>query len=452
MSGFAAPAGAPAGERVAPGSRPLPLAAVAALFLERQHLHRPRARRLGSSALARFVTDVGGIQMDTINVLDRAHHLTLWSRFGPYDRSRLERLVYREHVLFEYWAHAACLVPTGHFRYWRRAMLDYRVGHTGWARFLRGNPGLLGAIEAAIRERGPLANADFERPPGHKGSGWWTWKPATHALHCLWMTGRTLVHSRVHFQKRYDLAERVMPDALALAPPASEEFRRWHLRLALHAMGAASERDLGSYLTFPRWPASERRRTLRAALRSGEVVALPIAGERAPWFALAEDEPALERAARRRVPPSRGTTLLSPFDSFLWHRERTLRLFGFDYRLEVYTPGHKRVHGYYSLPILHDGRLIGRLDAKNHREERRLEVRSVHFEPWFAKGEPPPVRRDGSGPLAVEPALAGVGSALRSLAAFVEARRIVLGRVSPARMARPLARALRESGSPGRTR
>jgi hypothetical protein len=152
----------------------------------------------------------------------------------------------------------------------------------------------------------------------------------------------------------------------------------------------------------------------------------------------------LERAVRRRSPPSRGTTLLCPFDSFLWHRERTRKLFGFDYRIEVYTPGHQRVHGYYSLPILHDGQLIGRLDAKNHREECRLEVRSVHFEEWFASGRTPPVG-DGA-PMPLEPALAGVGDALRSLAEFVGAERTTLGRVSPAKLAAPLRREMARAG------
>ena len=118
----------------------IPLRAVTALFLARQHLARPRRRPLTAGRLVRFVEDVGGIQMDSINVLDRAHYLTLWSRFGPYDRTRLDRLVYRRRLLFEYWAHAACLVPVSALPWWRRAMLDYRTRHTGWAGWLRRNP------------------------------------------------------------------------------------------------------------------------------------------------------------------------------------------------------------------------------------------------------------------------------------------------------------------------
>jgi uncharacterized protein len=434
---------------VSPG-RPLPRAAVAALFLERQHLDRPRSRPLTAAGLVRFAEDAGGIQLDSINVLERAHLLTLWSRFGAYDRAALERLVYRRRLLFEYWAHAACLVPTTHFPMWRRAMLDYEVRHTGWTSWLRKHRPTLERVERAFRERGPLGNADFADPRARRPqAGWWAWKPESHAMDYLWKKGVLGVHSRVHFQRRLDLLERLLPGPLALAPLPRGEFARWHVRRSLHAMGAATPTDLRMYLSYPRVDAARRRATLAAMRRSGELAEVAVAGERAPWLALAEDLPALASAARRRTRRARGTTLLSPFDSFLWHRERTKALFGFDYRIEVYTPGHKRVHGYYSLPILHEGALIGRLDAKNHREARRLEVRSVHFEGWFADGAPAPPE-DGPAP-AVEPALAGVAEALGSLAVFVGARSVTLGRVSPAGLAGPMRRAMNTDSTAGAT-
>lgn len=419
-----------------------PPRAVAALFIERQHLERPRATRLSAASLERFAADTGGIQLDSINVLERAHYLTAWNRFGVYDRAALDRLVYRKRVLFEYWAHAACLVATTQLPMWRRAMLDYRVRQTGWSTWLRKHARTRQAVEDAIRERGPLANADFlhERPRG--AAGWWNWKPAMHALHHLWMTGRLMIDSRVHFQKRYDLAERIVPEFEHIEAPAAAEFRRWHIRRSLHAMGAATEMDLSKYLTFPRFARGQRRASLRALLGVGEVVEVAVEGSAARWLALAEDLPALAAASRRRR-VARGTALLAPFDSFLWHRDRTSRLFGFDYRIEVYTPSHKRTHGYYTLPILHEGQLLGRLDAKTHRAEKRLEVRSVHFERWFRDGEAPPAtawHREGA---EVEPALAGISEAVRSLAAFVGAERVTLGPVVPAKLRSPLARALR---------
>ena len=420
----------------------LPSGAVAALFLERQHLAAPRTRSLTPGRLARFVEDVGGLQLDSINVLDRAHYLTLWSRFGPYDRTRLDWLVYDRRLLFEYWAHAACLVPTSSFPWWRRAMLDYRTSHTGWSGWLRKNGRVLSAVRAAVEANGPMANGDFAgRRPSGQAAGWWNWRPAQHALHYLWMTGALTIHSRRHFQKRYDLLERALGPASSVEPVSSAEFTRWHLERSLHAMGAATETDLARYLTFPRFAPGVRRKMLRELVESGDASEVQVEGTSARWLALTRDLPALARAAdgRSRV---RGTTLLSPFDSLLWHRERVARLFGFDYRIEVYTPGPQRVHGYYTLPILHDGRFIGRVDAKTDRAARRLEVRHVHFERWFKNAA-----AKGGERVDQDAALTGLTEALRSLATFVDADGIRLDRVTPGRLRAPLARQLRAAAS-----
>jgi hypothetical protein len=410
--------------------------AVRALFLHRQHLTRPRAAGLTAGRLTRFVEDVGGLQLDSINVIDRAHYLTVWSRFGPYDRAALDRLVYRRRLLFEYWAHAACLVPTATLPWWRRAMLDYRVRHTGWSDWLKKNGKVVARVRAAVAANGPMGNADFasRRPPGGR-SGWWDWKPAQHALHYLWMTGALAIESRRHFHKRFDLMERVIPAAGGVEAVSRDAFARWHVERSLHAMGAATEADLRGYLTFPRFAPGARRGALRALVAEGLVTEITVEGSPGVWFALTRDLPALARAARTAA-PSHGTTMLAPFDSLLWFRDRVKRLFGYEYRIEVYTPGAQRVHGYYTLPILHDGHLIGRVDAKAHRTERRLEVRHVHFEPWVAEGRAAP----GFGePLGEADVLAGVGEALGSLATFVGASTVALGRVTPSRLAAPLA-------------
>ncbi len=377
--------------------------------------------------------------MDSINVLDRAHYVTVWSRFGPYDRARLDRLVYRRRLLFEYWAHAACLVPTSALPWWRRAMLDYRVRHTGWSDWLRRNPKVLGQVKAVVSAKGPMGNADFEgcRPNGR--GGWWSRRLVQHALHYLWMTGALTIHSRRHLNKRFDLFERAIPAVLDCETVSSEEFQRWHVERSLHAMGAATEADLTGYLTFPRFRPGARRNALRAMIERGEVA--EIEGSRRRWLALTRDLPALARQRSRAPSASQGTALLSPFDSLLWYRARVKRLFGLDGRIEIYTPGHKRVHGYYTLPILHHGHLIGRVDAKAHRLERRLEVRHAHFEPWFAAAGAPP---GGKGPMDQDEAIAGLAESLRSLGAFVAGDEIALRRVTPHRLRAPLARALRE--------
>ena len=417
--------------------RPLPLRAVTALFLERQHLARPRALPLTAGRLVRFAEDAGGIQLDSINVLDRAHYLTVWARFGPYDRAWLDRIVYRRRLLFEYWAHAACLVPATRLPWWRRAMLDYRTRHTGWSDYLRRNPRILARVREAIASNGPMAHSDFEGRRT-KESGWWSWKPVQHAFHFLWMTGALAVHSRQHFNKRFDLIERCLPGVDGCEDVSAEAFRRWHVERSLHAMGAATEQDLAGYMTFPRFGPGVRRTALRTLLERGEVSEVAVEGSGARWYVLTRDLPALARARRAPV-LSRGTTLLAPFDSLMWYRGRVARLFGFDYRIEVYTPGPQRVHGYYTLPILHDGHFIGRVDAKAHRAERELEVRHVHFEPWFAASEPAPIH---GARVEREAALAGVADALRSLATFVAGDEIVLRRVSPHRLRAPLQRAV----------
>jgi len=329
-------------------------------------------------------------------------------------------------------------VPTSTLPWWRRAMLDYRSRHTGWSGWLRRNAKVLSTVQAAVRANGPMGNADFEgRRPA--GGGWWSWRPVQHALHHLWMTGALTIHSRQHFQKRYDLLERAMPDALAVEPVSSEEFQRWHVERSLRAMGAATEVDLARYLTFPRFKPGVRRAALRGMLERGEITEIEIEGTPGRWLALTRDLPALARAGRAPA-PSIGTTLLSPFDSFMWHRDRVARLFSFDYRIEVYTPGPQRVHGYYTLPILHHGHLIGRVDAKSHRAERRLEVRHVHFEPWFAAAGAPP---SGWGRVDQDQALAGVTAALGSLGIFVGADEVEISRVTPRRLRAPLVQLLR---------
>jgi len=412
---------------------------VTTLFLERQHLARPRASALTAGRLRRFAEDVGGIQLDSINVLERAHYLTIWSRFGPYDRAWLDRQIYRRRLLFEYWAHAACLVPASDFPWWRRAMLDYRSRHTGWSGWLRRNGKMLKTVREAVQANGPMGNGDFEgRRPAGRG-GWWSWRPVQHALHHLWMTGALAIHSRQHFQKRYDLLERALPDALGVEPVSSVEFQRWHIERSLRAMGAATELDVARYLTFPRFRPGARRAALRQMLERGEITEIELEGAPGRWLALTSDLPALARAGRAGT-PSHGTTLISPFDSLMWHRARVARLFGFDYRIEVYTPGPKRVHGYYTLPILHHGYLIGRVDAKSHRADRRLEVRHVHFEPWFAAAGSPP---SGTGRLDQDEAIAGVAGALRSLATFVGGDDVDLRRVTPRRLRPALVRSLR---------
>jgi uncharacterized protein YcaQ len=367
--------------------------------------------------------------MDSINVVDRGHYLTVWSRFGPSDRAAFDRLAYRRRVLFEYFAHMACLVSVEHLARWRGVMDNLAAHRTGWRLWAKKNAKVVRAVEDAIRERGPLANSDFKHPRPKGESGWWNWKPANFALNYLWLTGHTAVHSRVHFQKRYDLIERVFPGVRDLAPTSPDEFHRWHVTQSLHAMGAATGADLRMYLTYPRACRRSAQRALDALLRSGEgrgdrgSKAMLRAGSRSP-----PTIPRLAAAARRRH-AARGSALLSPFDSFLWHRERTKRLFGYDYRIEVYTPGHKR-----------GARLLRAADLPR-RPSRRPARRQGHRAEQQARGAQRPLRavaregysctRGGVGHVSPDAALAG--SQTRSARSRPSGRRALHARARGAR-------------------
>ena len=386
----------------------------------------PAARAtLGAAAWTRFAEDVGGIQLDSIKRGDAPTILTVWSRFGPYDRKAFERLAYRRRLMFEYWAHAACLVPIAHFPAWRRAMHDYSTRSRGWSAWLKKNRSVLRTVEQAIQERGALGNADFARPPLPPGkqAGWWNWKPAQHALdYCgEWST---TVHSRVHFTKRFDLAERVLPQVLATEPLARLDFLQWHVRRSLHAMGAATWADLRGYLSFP---AHDHRRapagpgsTLEDRRRRRSTVA----GAAGKGYALATDLDALAKqvgsARRRAAAPCWRPSI--PFSGTAPARPPV----GFDYRMRSTRP--VQAHARSTRCRLHNGQIIGRVDPRP--TARRGGSRRATF--TLSAGSWPAARRPlrAGGASTARPAPGNRG-ALRSLAAFVGADRITLGRVNP---------------------
>ena len=415
--------------------------AVAALFLERQWLDRPRQRKLSAATLAGFAAQTCGVQIDSVNVVDRAHQLTLWSRFGEYDRAKLERLIYEQRVLFEYLTHVACFVDARDLPFHKAIMVDtpnrFERRHRGW---LRKQRDMIEEVDRTIAERGPLGNADFGqgKKPGERG-GWWSWRPSTHALDYLLKAGRIGVHSRVHFHKRYASLPKVLPRFVDTKPIPLEQAYRERMTRSLAAMGAASMADLRAYWTWPMWPMPEQRATLKKLIDEDVVSEVKVEGEKSPWYALSADVRALAAAGRKRA-GSLGTALLSPFDSFLWHRERVHGLWRYFYRIEIYVPGHKRQHGYYSLPVMHDGQLVARIDLKTHRERGVLEAKHAHFEPWFAAGEAPPGVSWGA--IDRDQAIAGIGEALRSLARHVGVERVSLARTTPARLKPALAGAL----------
>jgi uncharacterized protein YcaQ len=355
------------------------LLAVAAQGLDR----RPPARvRRDKDLLLATIRHLGCIQLDTISVISRSHETVLWSRLGPYDPALLSELHYPDEALIEYWAHAAALVPIDYFPYFRRYMASFAERYADW---FKENQPLLDRVLGAVRERGPLPARHFERPEGPKPDPW-TWyggKPERQALDALWTIGELMILKREAFQRTYELTERLLPGARDGDLPPLEEEQRWFTGRALTALGVATPRWVADYFrsgSKPHVHFTAAAKTLAALADEGLAVPAEVEGLSDPTWISRESRALLEELRSGGKKPSL-TTLLTPFDNLIWHRGRTADLFGFDYKIEVYTPAPKRIYGYYNMPILHRGRLVGRLDPSYDRRARVLTVRTLHLEP-----------------------------------------------------------------------
>lgn len=381
----------------------------------------PRPTRVGRAALRRLLLTHANVQLDSVNAVARTHELVPFSRLGPYDPAELRRVVYGERVMFEYWGHAMSWVPMAEYRYFLPRMERRRTEPRGWWGDVRARyPELYPAVLERIRSEGPLGTSAFEDPRDGRGS-WWDLKPAKLVLEDLFDQGILMVADRRSgFQRVYDLAERVLPPGLDLSRPSDDAAARHLLLRAARALGVGTARDLADYF---RLRLTEANRALRDLLEARSVVSAAVEG----WKETAYAPPELLGRSPRR--PRHRPMLLSPFDPLVWERSRALRLFGFEYRIEIYTPEPKRRYGYYVLPLLADGRLIGRVDARNDRAGRTLNVPAAYLEPEFGRHEAAPM---------------AMATALGDLARFLRAERIIVGRTEPARLLEPLRRALDE--------
>ena len=334
---------------------------------------RPAARPDGAALLA-AVARLGLLQIDSVNVLVRAHYLPLFSRLGPYDPALLDRAAYdgRERALFEYWGHAASLLPVDAYPLfrWRMARAEQARGLYGsLAKFARLRRPFVQAVLAEIADRGPLAASELSRGGRARGA-WWGWSDGKAALEWLFWIGRVTTSTRRRFERVYDLTERALPArALAAPVPAEAEAHRALLRAAARALGVATERDLGDYY---RLGVSDARPRLAELVEAGELLPAAVEGWKDPAYLHAE------AGAPRHL---RARALLSPFDPLVWERQRTERLFDFHYRIGIYTPVAERAHGYYVLPFLLGDRLVARVDLKADRAARVLRVPAAHLEP-----------------------------------------------------------------------
>lgn len=357
------------------------------LIAQRLESIEPKRRGKPSQAeLLEIVRAAGVIQLDSISVVSRAHETALWSRAGAFDLPDLSALHHPNQQLIEYWAHAASLLPVEFLPHLRRRMLLFRNRtHPSYGPWIEENKTLLTEVMATIEEQGPVSTRAFERPDEIKRNpwDWWGGKPAKQALDYLWLMGELVVHRRIGFERVYELTDRAFPELRSTPMPTEEEDHRFFTERALHSIGIGTVAWLGEYYTGAGGrfvPPAEMKRVLAHLADEGRAIPVELGDERLPAWLDPDLLPALEGFRSGALRPTR-RTLLSPFDNLLWRRERALALFGFDYRLESYTPEPKRIYGYYTLPILIDGALVGRLDARYRRKERRLVVHSLHLEP-----------------------------------------------------------------------
>jgi hypothetical protein len=348
------------------------------IALAAQGFGQPRPARPPSvNRIAALVGRLGVLQLDSVNVFSRAHYMPVFSRLGPYDRDRLDRIAGHrtgrlDRRLVEYWAHEASLIPLDLHPLFRWRMAD--VEGEAWGsifRILRDQPELVAETLELVRTQGPIRARDtgaVRTPPraGHM----WNWHQGKVALEHLFFTGRVAAERRVNFERLYDITERVVPaEVLARPTPDVADAQRELVRVAAQALGVATEPDLGDYYRLPRHDSKARVAELAEA---GELLPVAVAG----W-----DAPAYLWPEARQPRKIRARALLSPFDSLIWFRPRAVRLFGFRYRIEIYTPAAKRVHGYYVLPFLLGEQLVARVDLKSDRQAGVLRVQGAFAEP-----------------------------------------------------------------------
>jgi uncharacterized protein YcaQ len=349
-----------------------------AIALAAQGLAAARPRTVDRRGLRAMAEQLGVVQIDSVNVLVRSHYMPMFSRLGAYDTTSYDALAHRgPRALFEYWGHEASLLPVAMqplFR-WRMA----RARDHAWGRMkriAREHPSFVEDVLAVVRDRGPISASEIELGKPKTKTGWWEWSDAKTAIEWLFWSGAVTSARRRGFERLYDLPERVIPArVLAASTPDERDASRLLVDRAARAMGVATEADLRDYY---RLPLASARAAVAELVESKRLRRVEVEGWKKPGY-LHRDAP-----SPAKIDPSRAA-LLSPFDSLIWFRERTLRMFGMTYRIEIYVPQPRRVHGYYVLPFLLGDQLVARVDLKADRATSTLRVQASHAEPGVAK-------------------------------------------------------------------
>jgi uncharacterized protein YcaQ len=392
---------------------------LAAQGLLRRRPNRKATKRDVLGAIRRMEV----LQIDTIHVVARSPYLVLWSRLGAYEPRWLEELL-AEGEIFEYWAHEACFLPTEDYALYRHRMLD--AASMGWKyshEWMAAHRAQVDKMLRLIRERGPVRSSDFTRDDGKSG-GWWEWKPEKRALEMLFTAGELMIARRHNFQRIYDLRERVLPSWSDAQLPDPLEAQRQLVLKAVRALGITTAAWVSDYFRTAKGPT---RKLTESMASKEELLSLQVEGWAETAYVHPSNRGLIKQAAGARGVPEL-TTLLSPFDPLVWDRARARAMFGFDYRLECYTPAPKRRYGYFTLPILHRGQIVGRLDPKAHRKEGLFEIKTLHLEPFVQ---------------VTEELTADLARALNECALWHQTPSVVVRQSTPKAFARALQRALR---------
>jgi len=345
----------------------------------------------GTSGINQIVDRLGYIQIDTINIIERAHHHTLFTRLNNYQPSMLHDLQAKDRTVFEYWGHAMSYLPMRDFRFYLPRMRNFLNPGGKWMLAQMDLAGsLLKPVLKRIRQEGPLSAKDFKADTKKNGT-WWDWKPAKVALELLFWQGKLMVSERRNFQKVYDLTERVIPEHIDLTFPDADETGRFLVRRALKAMGIANEKEIQKYLQPEVDRDSDLRvvdkntisRIIRELTEAKEIVAIHIEDENNStnfglWQTL---------SGNNEVYRVNSVHILSPFDNLIIQRERLKRFFHFEYKLECYLPEARRKYGYFVLPILYGTQFVGRMDSKADRKSKTFLVKNLMFEDGFVPQE-----------------------------------------------------------------
>ncbi|MFG0418198.1 winged helix-turn-helix domain-containing protein [Ectopseudomonas khazarica] len=352
----------------------LSLAEARRLALSAQGFGRVSRGAIAHRQLQAQIERLGVLQIDSVNAVVRSHYLPAFSRLGHYQAEHLDELAWgraRRRRLFEYWGHEASLLPLELYpllRWRMRRAADGQGIYGQLAKFGVERRDVIDSVLQAVRERGALGAGSLSTR-SEKAGPWWDWSAEKTALEWLFAAGEVTVAGRRGFERLYDLPERVIPgELLDQAELDEDEAQRRLLLRSADALGVASEKDLRDYY---RLDAGDSKRRVAELVEEGALLPVAVQGWQQPGYC--RGEPRIPRRIRH-------SALLSPFDSLIWARERTERLFGFRYRLEIYTPQAKRVYGYYVLPFLHHERLLARVDLRSERAAERLAVHAVHLE------------------------------------------------------------------------